>query len=82
MQVLRLRALRFAQDDTSWGRVKKNTSGLSEKNTSCVGKERTSRKDIRRLVADLGQEALPVFLVAAIGFFEVFEDSLKVGVAF
>ena len=32
-------------------------------------------------VADLGQEALPVFLVAAIAFFEVFEDALEVGVA-
>ena len=39
-------------------------------------------KGSRRLVADLGEEALPVFLVAAIGFFQVFEDALEVAVAF
>lgn len=32
-------------------------------------------------VADLGQEALPVFLVAAVALFEVFEDAFEVGVA-
>ena len=32
-------------------------------------------------VADLGQEALPVFLVAAVGLFQVFEDAFEVGVA-
>src|ERR1700731_2282207 len=34
-----------------------------------------------RLIADLGEEALPVFLVAAVGLFQVFEDAFKVGVA-
>jgi hypothetical protein len=35
-----------------------------------------------RLVADLREEALPVFLVAAVTFFEVFQDTLEVSVAF
>ena len=39
------------------------------------------RRRMLRLIADLGEEALPVFLVAAVAFFEVFEDALEVGVA-
>ena len=41
---------------------------------------RLRRRKIR-LVVDLGQEALPVFSVAAVAFFQVFEDALEVGVA-
>jgi len=33
------------------------------------------------LVADLGEEALPVFLIAAVAFLQVFEDALEVAVA-
>ena len=33
------------------------------------------------LVTHLSQQALPVFLVAAVALFEVFKDALEVGVA-
>jgi hypothetical protein len=58
--------------------------GMTKQKNNCdcnCNCENSSCNGLAGLVADLGQKALPVFLVAAVTFLEVFEDALEVGVA-